>query len=211
MNTKRPLTLTIATILLILAAVTSQVTPFITPLLFGGGGRNRTFQTGNTPGANNPVGTLPGSTAPGGTAPGGNAQGDTGQPRTFRGGGGGFPGGGGFAGGLGGRNSPLGSLFNVLGPSTTRLVLPLIRTVTRGIGIIAAISALLGAVGLFLRKKWGKGWTVFAVIMSVLTIAISLLTGFRLSLAEVLTLSPTIVMIIALVLVLLPASQEATA
>ena len=214
---KRPLSLTLASLLLVFALVAGVGLPMlITTLTPRGQGLNRQFAQGGNSSQNG-----------GNTQGGGNAQGGGNTQR-----GGNTQGGGGF------QRNPFGSggAGIIPGVRIPGLQLLGIRTFTTAsiltlcLRVIVGIAILLAAIGLWQRKKWGF---ILALIVTVAAIALAvpeLISGLSLVLGRTRiptaasnfingtrvfgsTMLPAVVrivlMVASFVLVLLPSSRKA--
>ena len=195
---KRPLTLTIGAVILAAVALFTFATPFL-PRVGGGG-------FGGNPGQR---GTGRPTLAPG----------ESQTPRGNFGGGGAGGGANGGATGLGGTTGFGGAAGRAGGNFAAFSLMQPIRIAE---AVIGGLFALVAAIGLMQRKKWGMVLAVIAAIVIILTTAVTLLTPLLGRAARAFTLYLTFVtrptwesavLVVATVavavLALLPASRKA--
>jgi hypothetical protein len=159
---KRPATLTAAAVVLIVSAIFTFATPWLPrgrgAAFAGQGARTGQTRTGNAGGG------------AGGTGAGGGAGG--------AGGGGGFAAGGGAggfgAGGAGGAGGGFAAGGAAAGANFAMMarIIPIART---GEAIVGGVFALIAAIGVWQRKKWGMVLALIASVVSLLVAAATLL------------------------------------
>jgi hypothetical protein len=171
----RPVTLTAAAIVMILSAILTFASPYL-PRGRGFGFGAQGPRTGQTRTGNG------GGTGAGGTGAGGGGTGAGGAGGGAGGGGFGAGGGGGAGGGFGaGGAGGTGGGFTAGGGAgrtgnanfaMMARVIPIARTVE---AVVGGIFALIAAIGLWQRKKWGMVLALVASVVSLLVAAATLL------------------------------------
>lgn len=185
----KPVTLIIASGLLIVLVVLTLVFQLAGGAVLGGGpGGNRgNFQPGQMPNG----GSLPdGATPPDGSQPP-SGSGQDFQPPS----------------GMDGNFSGTRPNFN--GNSTTMKLMQLLRGIQIGAAILIALLGVLSVVGIMLSKVWGRKWAIVTGILSL----VSLIPSFfqmRFGSNLIVTLGKLALTVAVLVLCFLPKSKQAT-
>lgn len=186
----KPVTLVIASALLILLVVLTLVFQLAGGAVMGGrpGGNRGSFQPGQMPdGATLPDGA---SRPDGGQPPSGNGQ-DF-QPPS----------------GSDGDFSGARPSFN--GSSTTMKLMQLLRGVQIGAAVLIALLGVLSVVGIMLSKAWGRKWAIATAIISLVALIPSFFQ-MRFGSNLIVTLVKLALAIAILVICFLPKSNQAPA
>lgn len=190
----KPVTLSIASALLVVLIVVTLVFQFV-------GGSTQFGLAGGGPGGNRGD-FQPGQMPDGATLPDGAARPDgSGQPPS---------GSENFQPGSGTGGNFTGSRQNFSSDSTTMKLMQLLNGVQIGASILIALLGILSVVGIMLSKLWGRKWAIATAILTLLALIPSFFQ-MRFGSTLIVTLVKLALAVAVLVLCFLPTSKQAPA